>query len=212
MSAHVEVEMLSAFLDGEMAPVERDRVEAHVAKCTPCRTRLEELRAVAQGLNALARPSVPRTLDLAVPVRARLGRTDLARWVLRPATGTLTLPFAIVAALAILLLVAHAAHLAAPASGERVGAASVEAIGGAESGGGAVLRYEAGAWRPASAESPEPAGRTATAADWARLRAREPGLARFAERHTLELPWEGGWVRFAPGEAPAEPLGAQADR
>lgn len=206
MSAHVEVEMLSAFLDDEMPAADRGRVEAHVAACVTCRTRLEDLRGVVRGLAALDHPAVPRTLDLVVPVRARRDPKRLARWNLRPVSGALTLPFAVVAALATLFLVVHAARVDPPAAAGHADAERAEAdLSGDALPSGSVLRYQAGAWRPAGLVLPERSSRGATAAEWQRLREREPALARFAERHALELPWGDSWVRFAPGEAPTGP-------
>lgn len=206
MSSHVEVEMLSAFLDDEMAVADRGRVEAHVAVCATCRTRLEELRGVARGLAALDRPAVPRTLDLAVPVRARRDPKRLARWTLRPVSGALTLPFAVVAALATLFLVVHATRVEAPGA---AGHGEVERAAGDVPGdalpSGPVLRYREGAWRPAGGAPPDGPSRAATAEEWLHLRQRQPALAHFAERHVLELPWGGSWVRFAPEEAPTGP-------
>src|SRR5258708_37408599 len=57
--SHVDDGTLHAYLDGELLPVERARLEAHVAECPACRTRLEEERALVQrasGLLGLAQP------------------------------------------------------------------------------------------------------------------------------------------------------------
>jgi len=56
VSGHVEA-LLSAFLDGELAPADRAAVEAHLAECPACASHLAELAA----LDAAAR---------AVPVKA----------------------------------------------------------------------------------------------------------------------------------------------
>src|SRR6266513_2836900 len=56
---HVDEGTLHAYLDGELSPPERAAVEAHVAQCPPCRTRLAEERALldrATSLLGLARP------------------------------------------------------------------------------------------------------------------------------------------------------------
>jgi anti-sigma factor RsiW len=34
---HLSEELLAAFLDGSLAPVERDRVEEHLVECPRCR-------------------------------------------------------------------------------------------------------------------------------------------------------------------------------
>ena len=57
--SHVDDGTLHAYLDGELPPAERARVEAHVAECSPCRTRLAEERALierASRLLGLAQP------------------------------------------------------------------------------------------------------------------------------------------------------------
>src|SRR2546430_3502021 len=56
---HVDEGTLHAYLDGELPPPERAAVEAHVAQCPPCPTRLSEERALldrASSLLGLARP------------------------------------------------------------------------------------------------------------------------------------------------------------
>jgi len=57
--SHVDDGALHAYLDGEVSPVERTQLEAHVAECGACRTRLDEARALiarAGGLLGLAQP------------------------------------------------------------------------------------------------------------------------------------------------------------
>lgn len=64
---HVDTD-LSAYLDGELAPADRTRVEAHLDGCGRCRARLGELRATVSLIAGLpsARPSrslVPRVVE-----------------------------------------------------------------------------------------------------------------------------------------------------
>src|SRR5881394_595263 len=57
--SHVDDGTLHAYLDAELTPVERARLEAHVAECAACRNRLDEERALlerASGLLGLAQP------------------------------------------------------------------------------------------------------------------------------------------------------------
>ena len=57
--SHVDDGTLHAYLDGELPPVERARLEGHVAECAACRNRLEEERALIEraiGLLGLAQP------------------------------------------------------------------------------------------------------------------------------------------------------------
>ncbi len=58
MSGHISLESLSAYLDGETAPSETRRLEAHLAACAPCSSRLEATRRVVGGLRFL-RPAPP---------------------------------------------------------------------------------------------------------------------------------------------------------
>ena len=61
---HVDTD-LSAYLDGELAPAQRTRVDAHLDGCDPCRARLAELRATASLISGL--PSLRPSRSL-VPV------------------------------------------------------------------------------------------------------------------------------------------------
>jgi Putative zinc-finger len=57
--SHVDDGALHAYLDGELSPVERERVEAHLADCSACRARLDEERGLverASQLLGLAQP------------------------------------------------------------------------------------------------------------------------------------------------------------
>jgi len=91
--SHVDDGTLHAYLDGELPPVERARLEAHVAECAACRTRLEEERALierASGLLGLAQP--PERL---APPLHQLRRPRLA-WRLRvPLTWAATVVLAL---------------------------------------------------------------------------------------------------------------------
>ena len=58
MSGHISLESLSAYLDGETAPSETRRLEAHLAACAPCNSRLEATRRLVGGLRVL-RPAPP---------------------------------------------------------------------------------------------------------------------------------------------------------
>lgn len=55
---------LSAYLDGELAPPQRDELEGHLAACPSCRRELEELRATAAALRSLPVHDVPRSFAL----------------------------------------------------------------------------------------------------------------------------------------------------
>jgi anti-sigma factor RsiW len=58
---HVDSD-LSAYLDRELAPAERARVDAHLGTCHRCSARLAELRATASLVSALEGPLPSRSL------------------------------------------------------------------------------------------------------------------------------------------------------
>jgi hypothetical protein len=60
---------LSAYLDAELTPAERTRVDAHLATCDRCSRRLGELRATASLVAALPSPRPARSLVPAVTER-----------------------------------------------------------------------------------------------------------------------------------------------
>jgi hypothetical protein len=51
--SHFDDGALHAYLDGELAPGERAQIEAHVADCAVCRTRLDEERVLIQRASQL---------------------------------------------------------------------------------------------------------------------------------------------------------------
>jgi anti-sigma factor RsiW len=52
------VEIVSDYLDGTMAPVERHRFEAHLRGCPYCTEYVEQLRAVGGALRELGGESI----------------------------------------------------------------------------------------------------------------------------------------------------------
>ena len=62
--AHVAVDTLSAYLDHQIAPAERARVEGHLADCAACQGELDGLRQTVTLLQALPRVPVPRAFTL----------------------------------------------------------------------------------------------------------------------------------------------------
>lgn len=65
--SHVDDGTLHAYVDGELAPVERERVEHHLAGCPPCRTRLDEARALVEHASRLLELAVPSAPHRAPP-------------------------------------------------------------------------------------------------------------------------------------------------
>ena len=107
---------LSAYLDNELAPAMRDRIEAHLHSCSECSDMLTAFRQNRERVKTLEHPA-PASLENAVMAKIRqqaaqtrkeetptrpgwipdIGRwmPDFGRWFLRPvtagATGLLTL-------------------------------------------------------------------------------------------------------------------------
>lgn len=57
--SHVDDGTLHAYLDGELSPVERARLETHLAECTACRGRLDEERALIERAGQLLGLATP---------------------------------------------------------------------------------------------------------------------------------------------------------
>ena len=99
--------LLSAYLDGELATAEETAVEEHLAACPGCRANLDGLRTVVSRLHALQRATPPVALDHAVARRVALearpvglvGKMEAALRRLTVDPGTLVL-FGTVLALA----------------------------------------------------------------------------------------------------------------
>jgi len=80
--SHVDDGTLHAYLDGELTPVERARLEAHVAECAACRTRLEEERALIERASSLLGLAQPREHAAPPPPLHQLRRPSVV-WRLR---------------------------------------------------------------------------------------------------------------------------------
>jgi anti-sigma factor RsiW len=64
---------MSEYLDGELAPHGRARLERHMSDCPECARLLAGLRAVVQGLGRLSAPGGgPGAAHIAAAVRRRL--------------------------------------------------------------------------------------------------------------------------------------------
>ena len=55
---------LSAYVDGQLEPPARDRLEAHIETCDPCREALAELRMLRSALRELPPATAPRSFAL----------------------------------------------------------------------------------------------------------------------------------------------------
>jgi anti-sigma factor RsiW len=57
-------ELLSPYVDGQVSPEERQRVEAHLASCAECAAELADLRALKAALSRLPQRAVPRSFAI----------------------------------------------------------------------------------------------------------------------------------------------------
>lgn len=80
--SHVDDGTLHAFLDGELTPVESERLDAHLAACLACRARLAEERALVERASTLLSRAVPPAPERAAPPLHQLRRPRVA-WRLR---------------------------------------------------------------------------------------------------------------------------------
>jgi anti-sigma factor RsiW len=65
---------MSSYIDGELTPHSRGRIERHLGECAECRRVLAELRATLDALHQLSAPS--DRVDPAVLVATVRGRLD----------------------------------------------------------------------------------------------------------------------------------------
>lgn len=80
LTPHDELELLSAYLDGELASEERARLDGHLPTCAECRTTLDALRATVVDLRALPEPSPTPQDSWALRAAIRRARTPVRRW------------------------------------------------------------------------------------------------------------------------------------
>ncbi|HTT28028.1 MAG TPA: zf-HC2 domain-containing protein [Solirubrobacteraceae bacterium] len=68
---------MSDYLDGELAPAQRARMEHHLGECAGCRRLLAGLRQTVAALHRLAAPDdAVDTLAIVTSVRSRLDERD----------------------------------------------------------------------------------------------------------------------------------------
>lgn len=72
MTAHVSTELLSAYLDQELAVEKARQLEAHLESCSDCHSRLQGMRRVVSNLRHLDRMAPSSTLDQLVMRRIAL--------------------------------------------------------------------------------------------------------------------------------------------
>jgi hypothetical protein len=78
---HLSTEQLSSYLDGEVGPLQAERIEEHLETCLACRSQLDAMDRVVAGLRHAARPIPPPAL--AAAVRRRIAATPEPQGALR---------------------------------------------------------------------------------------------------------------------------------
>lgn len=141
----VQIEQLSAYLDGQLSDVERATLEKHLDECSRCRRELDELEATVALLHALPVPRPPRsfTLDPAtVAPRRRL--LPSLRWAAAALTVLLVLTVG--------LDLANQPQMAAPraAVSDQPSAAGAPATGGGMSEESTPYTHQESAFEPSS--------------------------------------------------------------
>ncbi len=190
---HLDVELLSTYLDRQTTVAERARVESHLQTCAACRAELENLRRTVAVLAAMPRVPVPRAFSLS---EARVG---LRRQAARPSWyGGLLRGLGAVTALA-LVVVVTATLVSRP--GWMPGAMTAQQA--PEQAPTQMVAMEAPAPAPAATQA-EPAAEAAPAAAAAAVE--EPAVA--ALEAPAEAETESAGAEAAVMEAPAP---AQAD-
>ena len=101
MTTH-PVERLSEYLDGNLAPAERETLERHLAECEDCALTLADLRGVVARVQALN--DRPPAGDLWPGIAAFIGDGEVVRPLKRSRRVTFTVPQLLAAAIALMLL------------------------------------------------------------------------------------------------------------
>ncbi|MBC7236454.1 MAG: zf-HC2 domain-containing protein [Chloroflexi bacterium] len=128
---------LSPYIDGQLAPRERERIERHLRTCPLCRQELAELRTMRALLRRAPQRRVPRSFTL--PLSAQNEQAAFRRW--NTLYGALRVA-AVAASLALVLFLSGDVLIARgviPLSSERAPSAP-EPLRAAESRGAEVTR------------------------------------------------------------------------
>lgn len=111
--SHIDAELLSDYLDSQITPEQRSRIDQHLSTCAACRAELNSLRQTVALLHALPRVPVPRAFTLSeAQVGARRRNTSWI-WGGARVMGAVA-ALVVVAALAV-LVVQRPGQQAAPA-------------------------------------------------------------------------------------------------
>ena len=93
--SHVDDGTLHAYLDGELPPVEAERLAAHVAACERCRARVEEERALIERAAGILSRAVPAPPERPAPPLHTLRRSRSLWRIRTPLTWAATVVLAL---------------------------------------------------------------------------------------------------------------------
>ena len=91
--SHVDEGTLHAYLDGELAPVERERVDTHLKGCPACQARLAEERAIIERASRLLGMAAPP--ERVMPPLDQLRRPPVIWRLRRPLAWAATVVLAV---------------------------------------------------------------------------------------------------------------------
>jgi anti-sigma factor RsiW len=77
MNCQALVELVTAYLEGQLAPQDRERFEAHAESCPGCRAYIEQMRQTVRLIGKLHEDTLPP------PMRDRL-LTAFSKWKNQP--------------------------------------------------------------------------------------------------------------------------------
>lgn len=120
MSAHLNIEVLSTYLDDQVSSDERGPLEAHLRSCQQCQEKLTGLRRVSQRLAKLERSAPPAHVvqELAFFIARKEQKIGLAEKLER-ALGRVTLQLSLLPLFAVVVALALIAYLLSWGVGSR---------------------------------------------------------------------------------------------
>ena len=212
MSAHLESELLSAYLDEELRDNEQRRVQVHLESCDHCQQRLDGLRRVVARLHSVGAAAVPPFLPSTLPqrislqerpeslldrVEARLGRMYVPK-------ASIPLIFALVVTLAAVVYVfAWSVHRAQ--TPQDVGAASGEGVvprGAPVELGDRTFEFVGDGWRQIGLPDGPARSVTGDSEEGRAVLAAHPGLEALLQgAGSVALRWEGEPLLLVPAPA-----------
>jgi len=80
MNCHDSKQLIMEYLDGELAPAEKQRLDEHLAGCEACRAELAEQERVIRSVRTLPRVAAPAGLDAKVVARIARENSPASRW------------------------------------------------------------------------------------------------------------------------------------